>query len=123
MKNVYVVLGEQGEYSDRSVWVSGVFASKEEAQQSIVERMAKRRDYLNWTSEFNRRRSPRPFGYFKFPLSPAQQVEWDGIEEAALLGMRPKPEYEPAEHTSLFEVPFGAWQAGHLCEIEAETQS
>lgn len=30
---MYVIIGEKGEYSDREVWVVGVYDSKEEAQR------------------------------------------------------------------------------------------
>ena len=86
MKTVFVVLGEQGEYSDRSVWCSGVFETREAAEATIRERLAIRREYNNWHEiHYRTKRPPTP----------------------------EKPEYEPADRVELIEMPLNSWQGCH----------
>lgn len=114
MRTVFVVMGEHGEYSDRNVWVSGVFETREAAEAAIIAGMAARRTYDQWC-EAKRRAWPKmPFDYFRFPLSNEQKVERDAIEQKAEAAAGPKPPYEPAEYCELFEVPLGVWQSERL---------
>ena len=45
---VYIVLGEHNDHSDRSVFVSGVFATKEEAEKEMRLASDRRRAWLHY---------------------------------------------------------------------------
>jgi hypothetical protein len=101
---LYVVLGEHGEYSDRSVWVSGVFASREEAEAKMLERLAVNREFEMWQARY---------------IKALQQIKgrgWWGIpstdeeKAAAQAAAGPKPEYEPTERAEIEEVVVGEWR-------------
>lgn len=110
MDSVFIVLGECGEYSARSVWVSGVYLRREDAEGAIVTRMAKRREYEQWNERFRKSWPNLPFNYFKFPLQGAQAIEHAELTKRASDAAGPKPEYEPAERVELFSLPIGQWQ-------------
>jgi hypothetical protein len=46
MTTVYVVLGENGEYSDWNVWVSGVSATEKDAQDAALAASERRRLFV-----------------------------------------------------------------------------
>jgi hypothetical protein len=100
-ETLFVVLAEEGEYSDRAVWVGGVYRTRAEAEAAIVERTAMRREYDNWHTAYLKRlwRDPRPLGY----------RHTDEEREAAKLGLGPEPPYEGAERAELVEVKVGEW--------------
>lgn len=56
---VYVVIGTEGEYSDRHVWVAGVFADKARAiAMAEAAKLTDRDNYIRWrewTAEFAER--------------------------------------------------------------------
>jgi hypothetical protein len=120
MTTVFVVLGEQGEYSDRSVWVSGVYATRGDAESAMVAAMARRREYDLWSQARGRhwqQLNGRGLFGWKFPLTPEDAAEHQSISDEADRRAGPKPAYEPAERVELFELPMGQWHSSHLAEI------
>ncbi len=55
--NVWVVLGEHGEYSEKVTFVGGVFATEQEARDAILRRMAVRLIHDQWNAN---RLGPEP---------------------------------------------------------------
>jgi len=112
VERVWVVLGETGEYSDREVWLCGVFRSDDEAKKEVVARTAVRRAYDAWQnlyySEMRRAerlfRSERGGGYLW-----QDEAAYKAAEAAARQRAGPKPAYEPAERCSLIVCPIGQW--------------
>lgn len=51
-ETVFIVLAERGEYSERQVWVAGVFRTREEAWQTVAERRARRRASEDWSERY-----------------------------------------------------------------------
>ena len=103
MRTVFVVLGESGEYSDRMVWVSGVFETRKEAEGAAVKQLAASRVYAQWWDAVcNIRR--RMCGGWISPETLTKEIEH---ESERLAG--PTPEYEPADRVTIFEVPIGTW--------------
>lgn len=45
-QNVYVVIIESGEYSDRLDWISAVFTSEDDAKAHIIKQAEERRQYV-----------------------------------------------------------------------------
>lgn len=58
-ESAFVVLGEQGEYSDRSVWAAAVFAEEAPAQQFVDEREAAMRRAIAETEGYSAEREQR----------------------------------------------------------------
>jgi len=87
---IYVVLGESGEYSSRSVWVSGAYLDRAKAEEAMLAAMARSRAHDQW----------------------AQRQEAERLAG-------PEPEYEPAERVSLHEGVIGEWgpDRGSFTEI------
>lgn len=117
---IYVVLGESGEYSGRSVWVAGAYSTREAAEGAMTTRMAKRRAFEIWSDAalaHQRRLDKRgPFGW-RFPISPEDNKEFDAMRAEAERLAGPKPEYEGAERVELFEMTLDEWQNGWAEEI------
>lgn len=99
MTHVYIVLGQCGEYSDRDVWVCGVYVTEAEAQAAIVERMAVSRVYSAWLE----RRADARKSLLRENL-PGLDYE-ERLERAA----GPSPEVEEAEYCALVSCPVGQW--------------
>lgn len=99
MSCVYVVLGEAGDYSDREVWVSGVFTDEGAAMAHMFVRMAVRREWDEW----NRRKFD---GYFRLggATDLAPEVMAEAVRRAG-----PEPMAESAERCSLVVVPLDVW--------------
>jgi hypothetical protein len=112
---VYVVLGEQGEYSDRSVWVSGVFTSEETAKEFMKERMAISRKWQNWNSKYRsllfnlQNKFEKDTGNYSWKIDGmTHKLQSQAREEIEKL-WGPEPEVEAAEGCSLFAVPLNEW--------------
>ena len=102
MEKVFVVLGENGEYSDRSVWVAGVFATEAEAQQQIDARLVMRREWEAWHEAYLRElRGVQGAGKFG--------CYTDEQQAAAKARVPGEPSYERAERCEIEEAPLGAW--------------
>lgn len=128
----WVVLGESGEYSNREVWVSGVYRSEAEARAKIEERMTVRRQYEEWdwkrTDHFNvlQKAANKAMqeqltrhtieGNAQAVRDRPWAMEWQrtgyaAAQKAAGEAAGPEPEYEEAEQCSLFACPIDTWQA------------
>lgn len=98
---VFVVLAECGEYSDRNVWVAGIFATEVEAQQEVDARLAVSRVYTAWHDAFVRE---------LLRLSPGIVRAYTDEERAfARSRLPPEPPYERAERCEIVEAPIGEW--------------
>jgi hypothetical protein len=105
-KAIWVVLGEDGEYSDRDVFVSGVFAERGQAEAAMLERMAVKREHDNWDRRYHELRCAKR----RALPPPARWAPLSEAEEAEVLSQLPaKPEYERAERCALYEVPVSQW--------------
>lgn len=118
---VWVVLGENGEYSDRSVFVSGVFATEPEAQNAVVIRSAVARAWSEWKDRFDSKRAEIfKDDPYRFDLKHiAAGKTWDQVEEQEADIMRvlseiigPEPEYERGESFWIVEAEIGKWYGG-----------
>lgn len=113
MTSVYVVLGENGEYESRSIWLCGVYSDRNEAEAAMALAVERRRKFERWSdtrSKHWRHLDTRGVFGWKFPLSPEDEVEHKAIGDEAERRAGPKPEYEPAEHLELFLLPTNQWQ-------------
>jgi len=124
---VFVVLGERGEYSDRDVWVSGVFTTEEDARQAIERRSVVHRVHKNWQDRYYRKLeelckadkiSPLQdsIPYF-FAGASAEVVRkanerWQENQRLTAEQVGPEPEAECAERFSLVPVGIGEWFNG-----------
>jgi hypothetical protein len=81
---VYVVMADQGDYSDGFNWVSGVFTDKTRAQEAVIAAVARRRVYLQW---------------YKTWIDRTKRI------------VGPKPEYEGGESFEIFEFDTDKWSA------------
>lgn len=108
---VFVVQSEAGEYEQRYTWISGVYIERESAEKAIAASASKRLAHDLWRAAVRANWPIIPFGYFKFPLSPEQSVEHAAITAHAEGKAGPKPQYEPAESSELFEIEIGVWQS------------
>ena len=109
LKKVWVVLGENGEYSDRCVYVSGVYSTKEAAKAALLKGLEAYRDRENWHRENEAIAKGRPrLRDYNYPLGVLDILN---IAEAKTLNPRPEPPYEGAERASIDEVELDVW--GH----------
>lgn len=101
---LFVVLGESGEYSDRNVWVSGVYATEDEAKAAIDAAMTRRREWENCHEAYLRalysQKGPGDFSAFT-----------DEQQARARAAVPAEPPYEGAEQAQYFEVTLGEWIA------------
>lgn len=113
MTTVWVVLGELGEYSDRSIFVSGVYATKKEARDAVTVASERRRIFDNWNETLRQhqnrlrkldRRLDR--GYL---WTPEQSKIWDQLNVEAHRLAGPEPEYERGERFEIVPVELGYW--------------
>lgn len=101
---LFVVLGEFGEYSNREVFVSGVYETKKEAEAAVLSAGERNRDQGNWTKEM-------------VHLMKVHAV-WSGVpffeaKEKVSKLMRPEPN-ESIERCEIFEVEVGKWYSDKL---------
>lgn len=106
-ETVWVVLGEFGEYSNRAVFVSGVFKSKEEAEKAVIERSAIHRVHEQWQQRYLNARSQV---HHRFTLL-AQDMDIEAIDACAKEQAGPEPEHESAERMTIIPVCVGQWYA------------
>lgn len=112
---LYVVLGEEGEYSERMVWVSGVFLTEEEAQAKILERSAVHRSWREWQSRYYK--SIAPLNDAWIDQNPGKWLGREGAEtmrrhESQAREMAgPEPEREDGERFSMEKVKLGEWRS------------
>lgn len=108
-QTVFVILGENGEYSGRDVWVSGVYLTREEAEQAVLEHLAKRRELDTWNERYQ---NSLPKGYMftknGYTYTPPTDEERALAREIA----GQEPIYERAEMAEIFEVTIGQWKQG-----------
>lgn len=120
MTYVYIVLGQRGEYSDREVWVAGVYATEAEAQAAVVERMEVRMVYGEWSRRRNEAESKLldefekaypGVDYVRTVLGPRLLYPelWVPYAERLEQQVGPQPEEEPAEYVALIFCPVGHW--------------
>lgn len=113
--NLFVVLGEHGEYSDRVVWVSGVYLDREVAEEIVDERMAIRREWDMWSrAKLAANREITREGGSLWHGEPGYD-EWRRKAEEWIIeyeGKRPEPEYERAERCEIIEVESDVWNQG-----------
>jgi hypothetical protein len=107
--NVFVVLGQYGEYSDREVFVGGVFTTKEEAQTAVCEAATRRGVYDSWYRSFL-----RELDKIRCPRFTITDLEQQTARELA----GPEPEYESAEHATIIEVETGTWNSNGFKEAQ-----
>ena len=103
-QEVYVVIGTEGEYSDRQVWVAGVFDTKSEAVAMADDhKRTDRDDYIKW------RKWVAEFGA-KLNASNEKYTIKQRAAIAARLGMPPEPPTGAidADYT-VATVPMNAW--------------
>lgn len=120
MNKLYVVLGEAGEYSDRNVWVSGVFDTQVAAQDLVEELALKHRLSEEW-DKVNRKHfnALKDLMHVKAaaPMYEHQRVVYNNAYFAAMDELRdeakrlagPKPEYVREERCEVVEVDLNKW--------------
>lgn len=121
-QQVYVVLGESGEYSDRSVWVSGVFDNETLAKSWIEKRSGVRRVYEQWwknVSTLNDQiRQQKPYYKFITVWSETAGIIYKTIfdekayteaEEIVDKLSGPAPENELGERFELVKIMMNTW--------------
>lgn len=106
--NVYVVLGECGEYSDLTVFVSGVFMTLQEAQSAVSDVSTRRERWDSWHQRYLRELLNKPFGYIYSDDEQAAAAELAG----------PKPPYELSERATIFGVEVGIWNSAGFEEVK-----
>lgn len=100
--NVYVVLGETGEYSMHTVFVCGVYTTLDQAKAAMIAASQRRNLNTQWYGQYHAILSQR------FSNSPHPYTDED--RAWALSQMEePQPPYEAAERTMIFEVPLDQW--------------
>ena len=117
---VYVVLGEAGEYSERDVWICGVYLTEEEAILKLFERLRVRRVWEQWdqswrteaerikTKKYEKSVEEAPSGESVPSWSSLILVSSEEIAEAKRI-VGPQPEKEEAERLAVVEVPLATW--------------
>ena len=108
MSEMFVVLGEIGEYSDRCVSVCAVFTSKARAIDAIIKASARRREYISWYESLcalQRSRRPRPI----FLPSVTTMAEYNAPD---------RPPHEGRERFLLVTVPTDIWNGDGFDELE-----
>lgn len=97
---LFVVTGEQGEYSDRTTWISGVYETEAEAQAAIDAAAARRREWDNWHLAYLR----------EIPAAGAFRAFTDEQQARARAALPAAPPYERAETASYEEAELGVWK-------------
>jgi hypothetical protein len=102
MTQLFVVLGERDEYSDRDVWISGVFDTREKAEDAVVRRTSVHNIHENWVKQF----------WSEVKSDPDRKhwyYEKSGTESAVYMKDCGEPENEAAERFCIHEVVLGVW--------------
>lgn len=108
---VYVVLSETGEYSDRIVWVSGVYRTEAEAQEAITARLATRRAHDEWNVAHQR--ELQRLGYdWTMKGTDILTGYSDKRRAEAASKLPPEPPYESAERCEIIRATIGEWVCG-----------
>ncbi len=104
---VYVVLGERGEYSERDVFVSGVYTSRQDAEDAVMAGSTRNRIYMAWAD--------KSFEHLRrMPIDPNFGFSWtDAQRDEAEKLAGPKPEYERGEEFEIVECELGQWLSSH----------
>jgi hypothetical protein len=106
MTKLFVVLAENGEYSDRIVWVAGVFPTESDARSEVEKHLAQRREYDQWNVKYQN--TLQTFEEFRCNrYGTPHYTKNDHSKAAELAG--PKPEYEGAERCEVIETELGKW--------------
>lgn len=108
MIEVFVVIGEHGEYSDRCVFVSGVFATESEARSAAEKALAARRAYDQWQETLARELRNVPYDWIQpYGVNPAGYS--DETLKKASEKLPPRPPYESAERCEVIKATVGVW--------------
>ncbi len=99
---MFVVTGEQGEYSDRSTWVSAIYETEEEAMAAIEKASAQRREWESWHNAYLRELR-------KYPASGKYGAYSDEQQAQAKSAVSPQPQYERGERFEYEAVEIGVW--------------
>jgi hypothetical protein len=133
--NVFVVVSERGEWSDRETWVSGVFSTRSDAEKSINDRLSISREHEQWSQRKSQsmRKLYDDLAHTQHALDAASTSDRAAFEKAN--GIQPRrirmdrlvlqpsdedlksaasmagvePEYESAERSQIFEIEMGQW--------------
>lgn len=102
MSEVHVVIAEFGEYSDRVVWVAGVYSNVKEAESAITRATECNRVHEAWydtyCQELRRVRNNEWFG-----------IPTDAEEAEAKRRAGPEPPHESAERCELVTCQIDQW--------------
>lgn len=104
MKSLYAVVCENGEYSDRFVWVGGIYENEADARTAMELALVRRREWDNWHNVFLNelyRANPKRGIYTKAQIAGAEA------------NCPPKPPYEGTERAEIVSLEIGVWQAFH----------
>jgi hypothetical protein len=97
-EEVHIVVGSSGDYSERAVWVAGVFTDRDEAvkaaQQQTMEDRANQTIWQAWSDELMRRGKAAGAKWDPRRMSFGDK---DRATTAADLGMPPEPPYGNSE--------------------------
>lgn len=99
---LFVVIAEEGEYSDRNDWVAGVFDNRAEAERLVIEKSA----------EVRQMKTDRDAYWAKYRAWNTKHLgqSWDHGENTtrdAEIG--PAPPREAFDQLYLVEVPLNVW--------------
>jgi len=119
MKSLYVVLGNEGEYSDRIVYVAGVFENREEACKLIAEMTAVGRANALIIEEWQKKRkelcdrareakiTPEMRSYYAYPEGHVSLTPEEYAEINAQIG--PSPSRLDYDTFDIYQVPINEW--------------
>ncbi len=103
-KTVYVVISECGEYSDRDIWISGIFTSKDVAEKFITARLTVRNLWEIWLKRYIEVRK-------RLDLLKTRDVQrnFENEHQEALVLTGGEPEKENAERMTYKEIEIDEW--------------
>lgn len=117
---LWAVLGECGEYSDRQVWVSGVFDSEDLAKNAIKNHVEIRNTYEQYMINFNslsskykelNRLVKEQIWSEKYGVTfrTREVLDYNKLKEYIQLKIGLQPEFEPAERFELIKLNLNKW--------------
>lgn len=99
-------MGESGEYSDRNVWVSGVYATEAEAMVAVKEAERRRGTWEQYHEYYLKELARyKPAGFLG-----SWNTDQQAVAKKAIDGLFPEPPFERAERCFLEIVELGVWK-------------
>jgi hypothetical protein len=108
MTAVYIVLSESGEYSDRMVWIGGVYDTLAAAQSAVAAAAHRRAVYDEWQQRYSAELG-------RAQITAARSNLWtvtldSRAAEVRASRMEPQPPYEAGQRFSIYPANVGEWR-------------